>query len=248
MRKNLLALAAVLAVPALPTVAHADLSFNIGAVSDYRYRGISQSRLKPAVQGGVDWSHASGLYLGAWGSTIKWIEDANPKSSNKAEVDLYGGFKTEIVKDLTLDVGVLAYQYPGHKAGEAGFTSPNTTEIYGGLTYGPFTVKYSHAVTNLFGFTDSKNSWYLDLNATFDLGNGLTLVPHVGRQKVNDFPDFTYTDASLTLNYEVLKGLVLSATAVGTSTKTIAGTPAYVSPQGKDLGKNGVVVGVKYTF
>ena len=52
------------------------LSFNVGATTDYRYRGISQSRLQPAVQGGIDYADKSGFYVGAWGSTIKWIKDS----------------------------------------------------------------------------------------------------------------------------------------------------------------------------
>jgi uncharacterized protein (TIGR02001 family) len=249
MKKTLLTVALALALPAVPSAALAQFAFNVGAVSDYRYRGISQSRLKPAVQGGADWSHASGLYLGAWGSTIKWIEDANPASSNKVEIDLYGGYKGEITKGLGFDVGVLAYQYPGHKADVAGFPSPNTTEVYGALSFGPATLKYSHSTTNLFGFPDSKGSGYLDLSATFDLGGGLSLVPHIGRQRVAKNADFTYTDYSLALNYEAMKGLAVSATAVGTSQEKILGTPAYTSPaNGKNLGKNGLVVGVKYSF
>ena len=65
------------------------------------------------------------------------------------------------------------------------YANPNTTELYGALTFGPATLKYSHAVTNLFGFSDSKNSYYLDLSAGFDLGGGLMLTPHIGYQKVN---------------------------------------------------------------
>jgi uncharacterized protein (TIGR02001 family) len=88
-----------------------DLAFNAGAVSDYRYRGISQTRLKPAVQGGVDYS-AGGLYVGAWASTIKWIKDAGGDAD--VEIDLYGGYKGELAKDVAFDVGVLTYQYPGN--------------------------------------------------------------------------------------------------------------------------------------
>ncbi|MBI5718577.1 MAG: hypothetical protein HZC37_12915 [Burkholderiales bacterium] len=228
---------------ALPSVALADLSFNVGAVSDYRYRGISQSRLKPAAQGGVDWS-AGPFYVGVWASTIKWIEDANPPSSNKVEIDIYGGYKGEITKDLTYDVGLLAYQYPGHKLG----TSPNTTEVYGALTYGPATLKYSHSVTNLFGFSDSKNSSYVDASASFEVGP-VTLSPHLGYQKVAKNGSFSYTDYSLIASKEVLKGLTVSGGVVGADTKSIAGTKAYASPaNGKDLGKAGAVVGVKYVF
>lgn len=227
---------------ALPSLALADLSFNVGGVSDYRYRGISQSRLKPAVQGGADWS-AGPFYVGAWASSIKWIDDANPASSNKAELDIYGGYKGEIVKDLGFDVGVLTYQYPGHKLP----TSPNTTEVYGALTYGPATLKYSHSVSNLFGFSDSKGSGYVDLSASFEVA-GLTLAPHVGYQKVARNGDFSYTDYSLTVSKEVLKGLTVSGAVVGADTKKIAGAPVYASPAGKDLGKAGAVLGVKVVF
>ncbi len=247
MKHSLLSLAVVVAATALPSAAYAQLAFNAGAVTDYRYRGISQSRLKPAVQGGVDFA-AGGFYVGAWASTIKWIEDGNPKSSNKVEVDLYGGYKGEIVKDsLSYDVGVLAYQYPGHKAGDAGLTSPNTTELYGALTFGPATVKYSHSVTNLFGFSDSKNSGYLDLSASFDVGGGVMLAPHVGYQKVSHNSDYSYTDVSLGVSKD-FNGLVVSATAVYADVKKLGGVPAYVGPNGKNLGKTGLVLGVKYNF
>src|SRR5437868_5986563 len=91
-----------------PAPAPADpLSFNVGAVSEYRYRGISQSRLKPALQGGIDYAAPSGFYVGSWASTIKWIKDAGGDAD--IEVDLYGGYKTEVAKGLTLDVGGLYY-------------------------------------------------------------------------------------------------------------------------------------------
>jgi len=235
--------AAFVTALALPSLALADLSYNVGAVSDYRYRGISQSRLKPAVQGGVDWS-AGPFYVGVWASTIRWIDDANPSSSNKVEIDIYGGYKGEITKDLTYDVGLLAYQYPGHKLA----TSPNTTEIYGALTYGPATLKYSHSLSNLFGFADSKNSSYVDLTATFEVGP-VMLTPHLGYQKVAKNGDFSYTDYSLLVSKEVIKGLTVSGGVVGADTKSIGGTKAYASPaNGKDLGKAGAVVGVKYVF
>jgi len=247
MKKTILSLATVIAAAAFPSAAYAQLALNVGAVSDYRYRGISQSRLKPAVQGGVDFA-AGGLYVGAWASTIKWVEDGNPKSSNKLEIDLYGGYKGEIVKDsLSYDVGVLSYVYPGHKAGAAGLTSPNTTEIYGALTFGPATVKYSHSLTNLFGFSKSKNSGYLDATASFDVGGGVMLVPHVGYQKVSGNGDFSYTDLSLGVSKD-FSGLVVSATAIYADVKKIGGVPAYVSPKGKNLGKTGLVLGVKYNF
>lgn len=211
------------------------LGFNVGAVTDYRYRGISQTRLKPAVQGGIDFSHKSGFYLGTWGSTVKWIKDAAGDAD--VEIDVYGGYKTSF-GDVAMDFGVLRYLYPGSSLG----TNPDTTELYVAGTYGPATLKYSHAVTNVFGFVDSKNSYYLDLNATFDLGSGWSVTPHIGYQKVRSNAGFSYTDYSVALNKDFGNGLVGSVTLVDTDNNN------YLAPNGKNLGKAGVVLGLKYTF
>ncbi len=242
MKKTLIALSFTLAALAAPTVASAEVAFNAGVFTDYRYRGISQSRLKPAVQGGVDYSDG-GFYVGAWASSIKWIKDAGGGASY--ELDLYGGYKGELTKDVGYDVGVLTYQYPSNGLSP----STNTTELYGALSFGPATLKYSHSVTNLFGFADSKNSGYLDLSASFDVGGGISVAPHLGYQKVSGNGDFSYTDYSLTASMEVAKGLTASLAVVGASTKSIGGAKAYTSPaNGKDLGKAGVVLGLKYGF
>ena len=239
MKKSLLALSTAIVLGAVPTLAQADLAFNAGVFSDYRYRGISQTRLKPAVQAGVDYS-LGGFYVGAWASSIKWIKDFGGDAN--VEVDLYGGYKGDIIKDsLSYDVGVLRYQYPSNKLKP----SANTTELYGALTYGPATLKYSQALTNTFGALDSKNTYYLDLSATFDVG-GISVVPHVGYQKYKGpaAADATYTDYSLTVSKD-FSGLVLSLAAVDTNAKKAF----YASPaNGKNLGKAGVVVGVKYNF
>ena len=209
------------------------LSFNVGAVSDYRYRGISQSRLQPALQGGLDYADKSGFYVGAWGSSIKWIKDSAGDSN--VEIDLYGGYKGA-VGDVAYDVGFLRYEYPSNKLS----TNANTNELYGAVTYGLFTVKYSHAVSNLFGTANSKNSYYLDLSANFDLGSGFTLTPHVGRQSVKNTPASSYNDYSLTLAKDLGNGLSASAMVVDTNTTYPLG--------GKDTAKSGLVVGLKYAF
>jgi len=85
------------------------LTGNAAVVSDYRYRGITQTRFDPALQVGADLGLPNGLYAGVWATNIKWIKDAGGKGSS--EIDLYGGYKTELSKDLLLDVGVLRYQY-----------------------------------------------------------------------------------------------------------------------------------------
>ena len=242
MKKTILAVSAVMALSTLPSVAFADVAFNVGAVTDYRYRGISQTRLKPALQGGIDYSNG-GFYLGTWASSIKWIKDFGGDAS--VEIDLYGGYKGDIVKDsLTYDVGVLTYQYPSNKLNP----KAETTEIYGALTYGPATLKYSHAVTNTFANPDSKNSFYVDLSATFDAG-GVSIVPHVGYQKIKGpFEDpGSYTDYSLTISKD-FSGLVVSAALVGTDADKTFYVPGPVANSTKFLGKAAVVLGVKYNF
>ena len=213
------------------------LSFNVGATSDYRYRGISQSRLKPAVQGGIDYADKSGLYVGAWGSSIKWIKDAGGDAG--MELDLYAGYKGA-VGDVSYDLGFLRYEYPSNKLA----VSANTNEVYGAVTMGPATLKYSHAISNLFGFADSKNSYYVDLSGTFDLGGGFSLVPHVGYQSVKNNSAFSYTDYALTLGKDLGNGLSATAALIGTD----ADKALYVTPAGKFTGKTGLVVGLKYAF
>ena len=233
MKKTLIALSSTLVIAALPSIAQAQAAFNAGVVTDYRYRGISQSRLKPAVQGGFDYADKSGFYVGAWGSSIKWIKDAGGDAN--VELDLYGGYKGE-AGPVAYDVGFLRYEYSGNKLE----TNANTNEVYGALTYGLFTAKYSHALSNLFGTANSKKSYYLDLSANFDLGSGYTLTPHVGRQSVKNSPAASYNDYSVTLAKDLGNGFSASAMLVDTNTTVVLG--------GKDLAKSGLVVGLKYTF
>ncbi len=234
----LLASAATLAQTKAPEPDYT-LAYNIGATTDYRYRGISQTRLKPTVQGGVDFSHKSGLYLGAWGSGIKWIKDGGGDAN--IELDLYGGYKGS-AGSVGYDLGVLTYQYPSNKLNP----SANTTELYVAGTMGPATLKYSHSVSNLFGFANSKNSGYLDLSASFDLGNGWSVAPHVGRQRVANNSIFSYTDYSLAVNKDI-DGLILSASLVGTNAEETAYTTSAAAGT-KFLGKNGLLLSIKKNF
>jgi uncharacterized protein (TIGR02001 family) len=242
--KKLILAAAVMAAFAA-SFAHAEdkkpdneLSFNASVVSDYRYRGISQSRLDPALQGGADFvNNPTGLYVGTWLSTIKWTKDAG--GSGDIEWDIYGGKKGEITKDISYDVGVLSYVYPSNGLP----TNANTTEIYGQLGYGPAYLKYSHSVTNLFGFADSKNSGYVDLGASFEIGGGYTLGLHAGHQSVKNNSDFSYNDYKIGVNKEFF-GVNFGLAAIGTdATKTL-----YVTPSGKFTGKTSLVLSAAKTF
>lgn len=241
MKMKILAMAATLVATAMPSVSYADLAYNVGLVTDYRYRGISQTREKFALQGGLDFT-AGGLYLGLWSSQIKWIKDFGGDAG--LEVDLYGGYKGEIAKDVAYDVGVLTYQYPTNRLNP----NANTTEIYGAVTFGPATLKYSHALTNTFGNPDSKNSYYLDASAAFEVG-GISIAPHIGYQKISGpvGGPASYTDYSLTASKD-FNGLVVSAALVGTDADKSFYVPGPSANSTRFLGKTGLVFGVKYNF
>jgi len=234
-----------------PAAAESAIAYNMGVVSEYRYRGIGQTKGDPALQGGVDYTNPNGFYLGAWASTIKWIKEAATHNSYSAkgpvEIDLYGGYKGE-ASGVAYDVGFLRYQYQGNTLEKAGtFGNANTDEIYGALTSGVFTAKYSYSLSNLFGNLNSKGSTYIDLSATFDLGNGFNLVPHVGRQVVKNSTTATstgdYTDVSLTLNKDLGNGLSASLSAISTNANK-----SFYTYNGYYQGKNVVVAGLKYSF
>src|SRR5688572_13614721 len=159
--------------PAAPASAHT-FTGNVGVFSEYVFRGLTQTNEKPALQGGLDYAHASGLYVGLWGSNVSWISDVchapgatatmGGCPSASVEIDTYIGFKNTIGQsDFGYDVGFLRYNYPGHyPAGYAAFgaVKPNTNEIYGGLSWKWLSAKLSYSLGDTFGFDDAKGSYY----------------------------------------------------------------------------------------
>lgn len=220
------------------------LAFNVAVTSDYRYRGISQTRLQPALQGGADYTNnPSGLYAGTWLSTIKWTKDAD--GGGDVEWDLDAGKRGQLGGDVSYDVGALGYMYPSNGLKDVpGFGNADTAEVYGQLGYGPAYAKYSLALTNLFGFVDSRHSSYLDVGANVDLGGGFTLNLHAGRQDVRHHDAASYTDykAGLTKDFGIAS---VAVAFVGTN----ADGTAYASPaHGKFLGKKALFASVSKTF
>jgi uncharacterized protein (TIGR02001 family) len=237
------------------------LTANVSLTSDYRYRGISQSNLQPAIQGGFDYAHSSGFYIGNWNSSISWISDAASASGNSAsapiEMDFYAGYKYEWSKGFTADVGILQYYYP--TSGATGFiTNPNTTELYAAqnFTFDSVTgyLKFSYAATTLFGFSNSVGSNYTDLTVNYDTGVwGLTLNAHAGYQyvagtasgaSVSNNSLYSYTDWKLGVTKDFGSGLTLGVAYLGTNAKK----GSYVNPQGKALGGDTVLATLTKTF
>ena len=282
-QKSALALAAssVLATTAFAQTAPAaapevsPITANVTIVNDYRYRGISQSNFKPAIQGGFDYAHESGLYIGNWNSSISWISDAlnNPNlgsngtnsTSSSIEMDFYAGFKKELIGEgFASDFGILQYYYPTSGL-PSGVVNPNTTELYvaQNFTMGPVTGfgKFSYALTDIFGNYNSKGSYYPDLTINYDTGFwGIAANAHVGYQYIAGNISATsnitnsnlssYTDWKLGLTKDFGGGLSGAIAYVGTNAKTSyqGVTSAYTSPQGKNLGRAGGLISLTKTF
>ena len=234
MKKILLALAFV------SGLAQAQVSGNFGLTSDYRFRGVSQTQNALAVQGGIDYAHESGLYIGNWNSSVTtqlYTEGAGIES------DVYAGFKKEI-NGVTVDVGTLRYIYPRAKNGTA--TDFDTHEVYGGIGFGPLTAKISQSLGNYFGTADSKGTRYYELNLAQPLAGKLSAVAHVGRTVVSNNDSLNYTDANVGLSYD-MDGYVVSG-RVYKNTNKGTGFESANTVNGQRLYRDAVVFSVAKTF
>jgi uncharacterized protein (TIGR02001 family) len=236
---------------------------NVTVVSDYRFRGISQSNQKPAIQGGFDYAHESGFYIGNWNSSISWISDGNPSVSAPIEMNFYGGFKKELIAPgFASDIGVLQYAYPTVGSLTA-IVNPNTTEIYAAqnFTAGSVTgfLKFSYAVSNTFGNQNSSGSYYPDLTVNYDTGIwGIGLNAHVGYQYIAGTANgasasnsslYSYTDWKIGLTKDFGGGLSGAVAYIDTNAKTLAnGSYAYTGPTGKNNGGATGIVSLTKTF
>lgn len=227
------------------------LTPRIALYSEYEYRGIAQSSEDPALQVNLDFAHRSGFYLGTFLSSIKWLKDtaeANGFSSDaNLEWDLYGGYRFEVAKGWTLDVGYLRYEYP--RSG-AFHPKPNTDEAYVGLAYGIASVKYSYSFNDTFGVPRSKGSDYveLDLNYPLPMLPALTLNGVAGHQRYKgtqaggfDNGSLSYTVWKAGGTYDFGNGLNVGAYYKGTDA-----TSALYTVKGKDWSRDRVVGFVSY--
>ena len=150
-------------------------SANIALSSDYMWRGYSQTDDKPAISGGFDYNHSSGLYLGTWGSNVDFDDDAS------MELDIYAGFTNEFGDSgIGYDIGVLRYIYPGENYG--------WNELYGALSYSFFTlgIAYSNNV-----YDSSETGIYYSLGFDYELPAEFSLSAGIGYY---DYDDDVYTD------------------------------------------------------
>ena len=287
MKKSLLAvaLATAFALPAQAADAPAapeaksphTLTGNLTLASSYRFRGIDQTFGKPALQGGIDYSHESGFYLGNWNSNVS---SGAGYAEGNLEMDFYGGYKTSF-GDIGLDVGVLYYYYPGstakplrfsnakHPSASANGTVSNT-EVYVGASWKFLSLKYSYALSDYFDLPDSDGSSYLDLSANYDLGNGWGINGHVGRLFDNDYKynintgsrSIEYTDWKIGVTKDV-EGWLFGLAYVGTNANgscskaefycffnslSWSNSGAQFGHKDKDAGRGVAVLSVTKTF
>ena len=211
------------AVALLPLAASAQLSYNIGAVSLYKSRGLDQDSratkaFRPSIQGGVDYAFDNGIYVGNWNATGKF-------GSANLEMDVYAGYKTEIAKDLSLDVGFVRYVYPNSGGGW------NGNDVYIGLSYGMFSAKYYQGTS---GSVD-KNK-YLTLGATLPISDTVSFKASVGFARPNSGND--YEDYSLGVAYDLGDGLSASLMAAGANNRAVTG----------NAGKGRLILGISKAF
>ena len=200
MRKSLITTAVLGALAAPSFVFAADaaptsdltVAYNVGLYSQYIFRGLTQTNKEPAIQGGVDLSHSSGFYIGAWASNISWLrgeafQATSPattfyKKGGNIEMDIYAGYKhtfDSVGSGLGIDLGVLQYYYPGTL--NADTAKADTTELYGALSYGWVQAKLSNVVskgawtvgktTAITGSENAQGTYYADITATIPLSD-----------------------------------------------------------------------------
>lgn len=255
MRNILLGLSAVsllaVASPALADDAAPASDFTVtgGAtvVSDYRFRGISQTFKRFAVQGTAGISHSSGFYIGTWGSTI----DDYVANGGDAEIDLYGGYKKSF-GGATVDVGVLYYYYPGSSENSANYKS-DFFEPYASIsgTVGPVSAKLGaayapkqHALAVLHSRDDSLYA-YGELSGAIP-GTGVSVTGHLGRSFERSVETFgqKYTDWSVAATY-AWKGLTFGVSYVDTNKNLPVTSPGGTT---RNIERGGVVGSVGVSF
>ncbi len=231
-------------------------SSNVSLVSDYLYRGISQTGTNPAIQGGFDLAHSSGLYIGAWGSSISFTGDAGgtsgstgtaPAAANAGlELDTYFGYKAA-AGSVSYDVGFLRYNYPGTYA--AGVTKPDTNEIYGAATYSIVTAKLSYCLGDLFGVSKAQGSTYIELNAGYPIADtGITLGAHAGKQTYKGETATALADSATYTDYKLSASKDFSGYVLGLAFSSTNASAFYTNPQDKKLGKSTAVLSLSRSF
>lgn len=183
--------------------AFAGLTGNVGGVSEYMFRGVSQST-GAALQGGIDYVHESGLYVGTWASNISF--------AGGTETDLYAGYAGKF-GDVGFDVGALYYWYPEEDENASEYS---TFEAYLGFSFGPVGLKYFYSdEANFFlgdGIADAAG--YLLGTLSLPISDSLNFTANVGYYDGDEieraFGETSYIDYSVGLAKSIEGGFTAS--------------------------------------
>ncbi|AMX01313.1 TorF family putative porin [Microbulbifer thermotolerans] len=229
--------AAVLTLGALGGIAaqaqaEASFSANLGVVSDYKFRGISQTDGSPALQGGIDLEFDNGFYLGTWASQVDF---AYGEDETDYEHDFYGGYAGEISETVSYDIGYAYYAYHGSDWDE------DYQEFFGSLSISDLTLGFVYsddywAGTGTFYYPYAEYSFALPADVSLDFHLGVNLFDEEGFLYEAD----SYIDYSVTVAKE-FGGLSLSASLVGTD---ISDSECYET----DWCEPSVIAGATYSW
>jgi len=230
------------------SVAQAQVTGNVGLTSDYRFRGVSQSQNSGAVQGGIDYAHSSGFYVGNWNSSVSSQMYTN---GSGLESDLYAGFKKDIYKGLTIDVGSYNYFYPRATTTAATGSNFDTYEGFLGLGYGPVSIKYNRTLGNgYFGTANARGTEYYQADVAYPLPfkgfEKVSLLAHAGRTEVANSSSLNYTDYNVGVGYD-LQGWNLAAKYYANTTQG-SGFQSANTINGQKLYKDTFVLSVTKSF
>ena len=177
-----------------PTLAVEGLSANIGAISNYLWRGVSQTDDAAAISGGIDYSTASGFYAGTWVSNVDFGDDAS------FELDLYLGYSGTINENIGYDVGYIYYAYPD-SAESDNDNEYDFGELYANISFANITLGANYGIHNDDGAQWADKALYLAADAEFKVAEGLALNLHIGHYSFDDnFDDDDYTDYGISLS------------------------------------------------
>ena len=223
--------------------ASAQVTGNMTITSDYRFRGVSQTQNAPAIQGGIDYANVNGVYVGNWNSSVSSQLYTNGAGM---ESDLYAGFKKEVMKDVTVDVGSMNYFYP-RATNSTSSTNFDTNELYAGVSYKDLVAaKYSQSLSNYFGTANSKNSSYTQVDFTMPVAGKVVAVAHAGRTNVHNSASLNYTDYNAGVMYD-LQGWTVAAKYY-TNTSKGSGFESGNTVNSQKLYRDMTVVSVSKSF
>jgi uncharacterized protein (TIGR02001 family) len=256
MNKLLIALLLTVGITSANAVEILDgsLTGNVTLASDYKFRGVSLSNNGPAIQGGIDYQHKSGVYIGNWNSSFRGALNMNNDDIDNAAVqsNLYAGWRGDVYKGIIVDVGTISYLYPTASSGGSKINY-STNEVYAGVGYGPVAVKYSQTTSNYFGLNNSSGTQYYQADAKQSLGivnsslKDLSVVAHYGYTQVANQSGFNYNDMNIGVVY-AFPGKWDLAARYYTNSSMSNKFKQYNSWNGTNFYQNAVVATLTKTF